>query len=55
MTNIDEKEILEIEKLKLETSKLLKESNWNLILKFYSAILATVTVTIFATKYFIGA
>ena len=52
MTTIDEKEILEIQKLKLETSKLLNERNWNIVLKFYSAILATVAITVVVTKYF---
>jgi len=51
MTIIDEKEILEVEKLKME----LKYGPKAFTLKFYSAMLATATVAVFVTKYFTGA
>jgi len=54
MTIVDEKEILEVERIRLEVSKYLKEGNWNMILKFYSAMLATIAVTATVTKYVIG-
>jgi len=48
MTTVDEKEILEIEKLKLE----LRQSPRLFILKFYSAMVATVAVSVLVTRYF---
>jgi hypothetical protein len=51
MNTMEKKEILEIEKLKLEVRNLLQHSNKLFILKFYTAMLATVAVTATITKY----
>lgn len=51
MNTVQEKEILEVEKLKLEVRNLLNHSNKLFILKFYTAMLATIAVTATITKY----
>ena len=45
MTIIEEKEALEIEKLKLEVKKFLKEDPLRLKIDFYKVILLTIAVT----------
>ena len=53
MTTIDEKEILEIQKLQLEVKKFLKEEPLRLKMDFFKLMLLTVAVTTaVVTAYF---